>query len=119
MNFLRNILRENCKEVSIEAYDKYKNMPKEERKFEYAYLEASLKITPIFSILFSIMIFMSNTICSDYPNLLNLFVIIICILLIVTIIAIVETSYRMDALKEVDKDDKSNYRSKARRYGIS
>jgi hypothetical protein len=116
MDIIGKVLRRKYKKVYIKAYDDYKNMSKEERRFEYAYLEASLKIIPIFSLLFSIIVFMLNMIFPKYPMLS---VIIMCIFLIVIIDSIACTSYYLDVLKDVDKDSKSNYHLKARRYGIS
>jgi hypothetical protein len=115
MNILGEFLRKRYKKVYIKAYDKHKKMPKEERKFEYAYLEANLKIIPIFSTLFSIASYIFNIIF----NVINpsLFIILICAFLLFQIHSIMYTSLRIDILKEID--NKSNYYLKARRYGIS
>jgi hypothetical protein len=98
---MKKFIKEMCNTEYDKAYDEYKNMPKEKRAFEYAYLEANLKIIPVFSILFSLLIFMFNNLEIFNP------IIGICVagvFLLKVVYAIACTSLRLDALKEIEKE---------------
>jgi|GEM_PF-4870077 len=86
------------KQIYIKARSKYEITSKKERLFERAYLETSLKVVPLFSILASVFIFMCNKLDFINPHFA---IIIMGVVLLLLLYTIAYASLHLEALKEI------------------